>query len=58
MKVYTDRHKSPCAKVPVKTLDDWGNLESAFSVAAGVQPLYFVYEGSGSVDFAEFEISR
>lgn len=56
MKVYTDRHAAPAASIPVKAQEDWGCLESAFTVSAGVKPLYFVFEGSGSLDFKEFGI--
>ena len=56
LKVYTDRDLPPVAYVPVKPSDDWTSFSGKLTIPAGTAPLYFVYEGGGSLDFAAFEI--
>ena len=56
LKVYTDRDLPPVASVPVKLSDDWTSFSGKLTIPAGTAPLYFVYEGGGSLDFAAFEI--
>ena len=56
LKVYTDRDLPPVTYVPVKPSDDWTSFSGKLTIPAGTAPLYFVYEGGGSLDFAAFEI--
>lgn len=56
LKVYTDRDLPPVAYVPVKPSDDWTEYSEKLEITAGEAPLYFVYEGGGSLDFSVFEI--
>ena len=57
LKVYTSRNLSPVASIPVKPSESWTGFTGAFRIPAGIVPLYFVYEGAGSMDFQTFEIS-
>ncbi|MEE3395550.1 MAG: family 43 glycosylhydrolase [Candidatus Onthomonas sp.] len=56
LKVYTDCNLPPVASVPVKPSDDWTEYSEKLEITAGEAPLYFVYEGGGSLDFSVFEI--
>ena len=57
LKVYTDCNLPPVASVPVKPSDDWTEYSEKLEITAGEAPLYFVYEGGGSLDFSVFEWS-
>ena len=54
LKVYTDRAKLPVADVRVTASGDYADFSAPLALSAGVQPLYFVYEGSGAMDFESF----
>ena len=54
MKVYTDRTLPAVAALAVMPSDTWTSYAGSFNVKAGTMPLYFVYEGSGSLNFQTF----
>ncbi len=56
VKVYINRNMPPVASVPVKPSDDWTEYSGELDIPSGEAPLTFVYDGSGSLDFAAFEI--
>ena len=56
LKVYNEREQAPVAEIRVTASQDYTAFSSTFSVSAGTQPLFFVFEGSGAMDFACFEI--
>ena len=56
MKVYTDRSGTSAAAVPVRPSRDWMKRSGTIRLTEGDAPLYFVFEGSGSLDFEGFEI--
>ena len=56
LKVHTDRDLPPIASILIKPCEDWTEYSGKLEIPAGEAPLYFVYEGGGSLDFAAFEI--
>lgn len=56
VKVFTDRNGKAVCEITVKPSEAFQNFAGQFSISAGVHPLYFVYEGSGVIDFTEFSI--
>lgn len=54
--VYTDRRKPAVAAIPVTPSRAFRAFSTKLSVEEGVAPLYFVYLGTGSLDFTEFTI--
>ena len=56
LKVLTDRKFPPAAAVPVKPSETWTAVSGKLKLPAGTFSLYFVYEGSGSLDFNDFVI--
>lgn len=56
LKVYTDRNLAPVASILVKPSEEWTEFSDYFQVKPGTAPLYFVYEGVGSMDFQSLEI--
>lgn len=56
LKVYTNRSLPPVASVLIRPSETWTEYGAAFTPTAGTAPLYFVYEGAGSLDFNAFEI--
>ena len=56
LKAYTDRSLPPVASILVKPIEDWAEYSGKIELPAGTSPLYFVYEGGGSLDFTAFEI--
>ena len=56
LKVYTRLGGHPAASLLVKPSGDWAEYSGKLAIEAGTAPLYFVYEGSGSLDFDSFAI--
>ena len=56
LKVYTDHALAPNATLRIQPGPDWTEFAADFKACAGTAPLYFVYEGNGSLDFMSFEI--
>ena len=56
VKVCVNRNMPPVASVPVKPSGDWAEYTGELDIPSGEAPLTFVYDGSGSLDFAVFEI--
>lgn len=54
--VYTDFSEAPVAEITVSPSDSWTEYASALSLAGGTSPLYFSFEGIGSLNFFSFEI--
>lgn len=50
------RGGDPCAVVPVAPAGQWQSFCAKCRCEAGIHPLYFTYEGTGSIDFLAFEI--
>lgn len=56
LKVYTDESEREAAVLPIHSFGSKSVVSTVFSVASGIRPLYFIYNGTGSVNFHEFEI--
>ena len=56
LKVFTNRNMLPVASVLIRQSEDWTTFSAPLSLPSGTAPLFFVYEGAGSVDFRLFEI--
>ena len=56
LKVYTKKSTVPAACITIEASDDWKEFSGSFAAEAGKAPLYFVFEGSGSLDFCSFEV--
>lgn len=56
LKVYTDTDDTPVCSVPVNKCSEWTEYSSEANFQAKTSPLYFICEGSGSMDFRSFEI--
>ena len=56
LKVFTDRNRYPAASILIYPSDDWTEYSGELKLAEGNAPLFFVYEGAGSVDFKLFSI--
>ena len=54
--VYTDRRRTSVAEIPLSSLEECSAFSSAIHTGSGVLPLYFIFEGKGSIDFKEFRI--
>ena len=57
MKVYTDLAKEPVAEIPVTSSETYREFSAELTTITDTQPLYFVYEGTGALDWLSFEIS-
>lgn len=57
MKVYVDRKGEPVAKIAIEKSEGFVVSAGTLTIQAGVQPLYFEFEGDGALDFKLFEIS-
>ena len=57
LQVLTKRGGACAAKIEVKPSVAYASYRAAFSVPAGIWPLYFVFEGSGAFDFQQFIIN-
>jgi len=44
------------ASILVKPCEDWTEYTGKLEIASREAPLYFVYEGGGSLDFTAFQI--
>ena len=56
IKVFTDRRGKAVCEMTFNPSEEFQSITGKFSVPAGVHPLYFVYEGSGAIDFTGFTI--
>lgn len=56
LKVYTNRNLQPVASILLKPCNDWTDYSGKLELPAATVPLYFIFEGSGRLDFAAFEI--
>ena len=56
LKVFTNRNMLPVASVLIRRSEDWTSCSAPLTLPIGTAPLYFVYEGAGSIDFQSFEI--
>ena len=56
MKICLDREQTPVVIIRIHPCEKWGSFSSSFSVPSGNEPLFFTYEGKGSLDFQGFEI--
>ena len=56
LKVFTNRNMLPVASVLIRRSESRTAFSAPLSLLAGTTPLYFVYEGAGSMDFQSFEI--
>lgn len=57
LQVLTKRGGACAAKIEVKPSVEYAAYRAVFSVPAGIWPLYFVFEGSGALDFQQFIIN-
>lgn len=57
MYVFTDRREAAAACIELTPSSAYRDFSAGLSVSAGVHALVFRYEGSGSLDFMEFEIT-
>lgn len=56
MLVKDSRDGKIVADIKVQTTEAWKDFESSLSIDLGKHPLYFTYQGEGSVDFKEFSL--
>lgn len=54
--VHSDLNSEPLAEICVRPGTEWAEYAGDFAAPAGTQPLYFVFHGTGSLDFNCFEI--
>ena len=54
MKVFTDRRAKAVCEITVRFVEMFTDFIGHLSIPAGTHPLYFVYEGTGELDFAAF----
>ncbi len=57
LKVLTECGGACAAKIEIKPSAGYTVYSAAFSVPAGIWPLYFLFEGSGAFDFQQFIIN-
>lgn len=56
--VYTELGKTPIAKIHVSPSTEWQTFEANVSGSVvGEQPLFFRYEGPGTIDFKAFALA-
>ena len=55
--VYTENADMPAAEITVSCSEDWKSYTSGMTPLTGKQPLYFVFRGSGSLDFNSFTMT-
>jgi arabinoxylan arabinofuranohydrolase len=56
--VYTENADMPAAEITVSCSEDWKSYTSGMTPLTGKQPLYFVFRGSGSLDFNSFTMEK
>lgn len=56
--VYTESTGMPAAEIPVSGSEDWKSHTAGMAPLTGKQPLYFVFRGSGSLDFYSFAMEK
>ncbi|MBR0153966.1 MAG: family 43 glycosylhydrolase [Lachnospiraceae bacterium] len=56
IRFFTDRSLPAIGSARIQGSPDWTSYSGEIKLPAGTSPLFFVYEGTGSVDFKEFEI--
>jgi hypothetical protein len=56
MKIKTDMKEEAICQIPVSETEVWKAFHASAKLQDGVNPLYFIYEGEGYVDFLEFEL--
>lgn len=57
LKIYTDRAKDPVCEIPVTPSPEYRRLAGKLAAIVGIQPIFFVYEGCGMMDFESFTIA-
>lgn len=57
LKVYTNRSKAPVSQITIHQSITWEAYTAPISTCAETAALYFVFEGSGGLDFWTFEIT-
>ena len=58
LKVFTDRSKPAVAELRILPSASWADFRTSFHPEPGIQPLFFVYTGSGTLDFSSFTIEK
>ena len=56
VKVCVDRAGKPVAELAVSPSEEWREIRVELERISGTAPLFFLYEGTGSLDFSAFEI--
>lgn len=56
MNVYCDLKSKPVAQIPIAACNSWQEFSASITNMCGVLPLYFVYNGTGKIDFDSFEL--
>lgn len=56
LKILVNRQTAPVASIRIQSGEEWVKYSGNLKLPSGILPLYFVYEGSGSLDFKDFEI--
>ncbi len=54
--VHCEKDQAPAAVIPVCPSETWNSFGASMKVKEGTSALYFVYHGTGSMDFRSFEI--
>lgn len=56
LKVYTQQQANPVAIIRISPCEKWTEFSGNLDRISGTVPLFFVYEGEGSMDFIAFEM--
>lgn len=57
LSVYTDYDRKPVAEINITESAEWQSHSADMTALHGVEPLYFIYTGAGSLDFQSFTLS-
>lgn len=57
--VYTNLHGNPIAEIPITPSAQWRCAQAWNTVQlAGTQPIFFMFKGTGTIDFRSFELQE
>ena len=54
--VHSELDRKPLAEIAVSPSEEWTVHKNTLDVKEGVSALYFVFHGTGVMDFSSFEI--
>lgn len=57
LKVRLTQSGEPVSEIPISASGEWTEFSSAIKLPSGVAPLYFSFEGEGSLNFYAFQLN-